>query len=235
MARFFEDGFNVAYLATIWVLVASLWRRQASAEAGERPLAFRFALAFTLLAAGDTFHVGFRVLASAGATSASVAGVPMSLLGLGMMTTAYTVTGFYLVVVDVRRARLGRRDGWFWFMQTMLVVRLVLMALPGNEWEAAVPPWGMGLVRNLPLALAGVPLAALLIREGAADRAWRNIGWAMVVSFACYLPVILFAAKVPALGLLMIPKTIAYVVMGFIARSRFFRAPPAHLEPQPAG
>lgn len=42
----------------------------------------------------------------------------------------------------------------------------------------------------------------------------------MVLSFACYLPVVLFADTVPAVGMLMIPKTCAYVwtvMIGFIA------------------
>ena len=33
----------------------------------------------------------------------------------------------------------------------------------------------------------------------------------MVISFGCYIPVVLFADLVPPVGMLMIPKTCAYV------------------------
>jgi hypothetical protein len=42
----------------------------------------------------------------------------------------------------------------------------------------------------------------------------------IVLSFAFYIPVVIWASAVPLLGLLMIPKTCAYVwtvVIGFLA------------------
>ena len=42
----------------------------------------------------------------------------------------------------------------------------------------------------------------------------------IVLSFGCYLPVVLFAETIPVIGALMIPKTCAYlwaVVIGFRA------------------
>ena len=39
----------------------------------------------------------------------------------------------------------------------------------------------------------------------------------ILVSFAFYLPVILFAHPVPLLGMLMIPKTCAYLVVAWVA------------------
>lgn len=43
------------------------------------------------------------------------------------------------------------------------------------------------------------------------DTAFRWLWLMVVLSFACYLPVVLFADTVPAVGMLMIPKTCAYV------------------------
>jgi hypothetical protein len=39
----------------------------------------------------------------------------------------------------------------------------------------------------------------------------------VVVSYAFYTPVILFAQQFPPIGMLMIPKTIAYVAIAVIA------------------
>ena len=223
-----ENSFNVGYLLTVWILVilmASGWKR---CPAADRPLAGRFLLAFLLLALGDTFHVGARVLVAlvgAGQAVVAINGVRSSLLGLGMLATAYTMTLFYMVLADARVRRAGRgRDAAFWLMQGLLVLRLILMALPGNGWELSAPPYVMGLLRNAPLALAGVLLASLVIREGRRDHdpTWTGIGWAMVASYAFYVPVILFANLVPLLGLLMIPKTVAYLVMGFLALKRYW-------------
>ena len=223
-----ENVFNVAYLTTVWVLVVLMARKMKAVKEAEKPLASRFLLAFALLAFGDSFHVGARVieaLIGPGKAMVMVGGVQASILGLGMLVTAYTMTVFYMALADARRIRGGSKaDAAFGIIEAVLGLRLVIMALPGNAWELAVPPFGMGLLRNAPLALAVILMAILFIVEGRrdGDRAWQGIGWAMVASYAFYTPVILFAAKIPALGLLMIPKTVAYVVMGLIAYRRWW-------------
>lgn len=228
-----ENGFNILYLTTVWILVAFMFTRKNRVESKNQSIADLFALAFLLLASGDTFHVGGRVVtAILGAERAmvSIAGIQSSFIGIGMLATAYTMTVFYMVLAgarSLRRAGKGKPafDGWFWFLQLALGTRLMIMALPGNAWEGSVPPMGMGLARNIPLMLAGFPLALLLIMEGSRerDKAWRGIGLAMLASYAFYTPVILFASRIPLLGLLMIPKTIAYVIMGLIAYRRYWK------------
>lgn len=51
------------------------------------------------------------------------------------------------------------------------------------------------------------------------DAAFCWLWLTVVLSFACYLPVVLFADTVPTVGVLMIPKTCAYVWMGWIGYS----------------
>lgn len=43
------------------------------------------------------------------------------------------------------------------------------------------------------------------------DQPFRFLWLAVVISFACYIPVVLFADTIPPVGMLMIPKTCAYV------------------------
>ena len=45
----------------------------------------------------------------------------------------------------------------------------------------------------------------------------------ILVSYACYLPVILFVQQAPLVGMLMIPKTIAYVAIAIIAYVALYR------------
>jgi hypothetical protein len=49
----------------------------------------------------------------------------------------------------------------------------------------------------------------------------------ILVSYALYIPVILFVQQVPLIGMLMIPKTMAYVAIGFIAYLNLYRTGPA--------
>ena len=49
---------------------------------------------------------------------------------------------------------------------------------------------------------------------------------AIIISFGCYLPVTLFSKTKPKVGLLMIPKTCAYmwiIVMGLRILSRYIK------------
>lgn len=220
-----ESAFNLAYLAAAWTIVALLARNHSRGAEAERPLSWRFLLAFALLAFGDSFHVGARIAAAlAGTERAVVAGVDSSIPGLGTLATAYTVTGFYMAMFDARRIAAGERAGpAFWAMEALLALRLAVMALPGNAWETGSSPFLMGVFRNSFLVLPGVVLAALFIRDGGRRRegAWTGVGWCMLASFACYSAVILLNDVSPGFGMLMIPKTLAYVAMGiFILRRK---------------
>jgi hypothetical protein len=44
----------------------------------------------------------------------------------------------------------------------------------------------------------------------------------ILVSYAMYTPVILFVQQAPLVGMLMIPKTVAYVVIGFLAYASLY-------------
>ena len=68
--------------------------------------------------------------------------------------------------------------------------------------------------------------AALILRDAAAarDRTYQWIGGMILVSYAFYAPVILFVQQVPLIGMLMIPKTLAYVAIAFLAYARYFKS-----------
>lgn len=223
-----EVTFNVAYLVVIWGIVATMWQRRASVASGDRPIARRFMGAFALLALGDTGHVGFRVLAYAlGGLDARpvILGQPVSLVGLGALATAYTVTLFYVLMLDIWRLRSGKRFVAFeYFLLAMAAARLILMAFSQNEWWRIdpIPPWN--LIRNAPLMVMGLGIAYLILRDArqTQDRVFTWIGGLIVVSYACYVPVILFAAQAPLVGMLMIPKTMAYLGVAIIAFRAFY-------------
>lgn len=231
MRMWIEVAFNVTYLVVVWGLVATMWQRRPQVAPADRPLTDRFMAAFALLALGDTGHVGFRVLAYAlgGLTAQpAVLGRPISLVGVGALATAYTVTLFYVLMLDIWRLRTGRRFTAFeYFLLALAAIRLVLMALPQNEWWRVdpVPPWS--LIRNAPLTVMGLGIAYLILRDARRmqDRAFTWIGGLIVVSYACYVPVILFATQAPLVGMLMIPKTLAYLGVAVVAFRAFYVRP----------
>ena len=224
-----EVSFNLVYLVVVWGLVIAMSRRMGAVLPEERRTASLVRWAFAALALGDTGHVGFRVLAYAlGDLEASidVFGQDIGLVGLGALSTAITVTFFYVLMLEAWRLRFGRKYGWFEvFLLASAVVRLLLMMSPANQWNNTVPPQPWSLYRNLPLTILGLGVAYLMLRDArkAQDRAFTWIGIMILVSYACYIPVILFVQQVPAIGMLMIPKTMAYVAIGFIAYSDLYR------------
>jgi len=239
-----EVVFDLTYLAVIWALVAAMMLRLKRLP-GEDLTARRFAAAFGLLALGDTGHVGFRVVAYAVGDAnlgVPVAGGQVTLIGLGALATAITVTLTYLLLLFVWQARFQKPFGWFGgVLIAAAVARLLLFFDPANRWSDAVPPQPWSLYRNLPLMLQGLGVAALFLRDARAarDRPFVQLGVAILVSYAFYIPVVLFVQQVPLLGMLMIPKTLAYLAMAWIGFRALFakpskreeRAAPLHAQP----
>jgi len=219
----FETLFDVIYLLLVWGMVILMTVKMSQVNVADLKTAKWIRLAFILLAAGDTGHVGFRVLAQLTNTldrPVLVFGAPMHLIGLGMMTTAFTVTMFYMVFILAWQSRNNQTGTWFTNLLLVFgVVRIIFMALPANQWGELVPPQPISLYRNLFLVVQGVGLLVLLFTSAARkkDKLFLSIAWMIILSFAFYTPVILFAQKIPMIGLLMIPKTIAYLAVAIIA------------------
>jgi hypothetical protein len=224
-----EISFNILYLAVVWWLVAAMLRRLPQVAAADQKIGRYFIWAFGLLALGDTGHVGFRVLAYAlGGLDATlnIAGLEIGLVGLGALSTAITVTFFYVLLLFIWQERFDRPLGWFgWLLIASAAVRLAVMALPGNQWNSVVPPQPMSLVRNFFLTISGLGVAILILRDAAktGDRVFTWIGISILVSYGFYIPVILFVQTLPLIGMLMIPKTLAYVAIAIIAYRNLFR------------
>jgi hypothetical protein len=231
MRMWVEVSFNVTYLVVVWSLVAAMIRRRTRVAEGSQPVCRLFIWAFALLALGDTGHVGFRVLAYAMDGLGTTVGFldrQVGLVGLGALSTAVTVTFFYVLMLVIWRRRFGKSYGAFGaFLLAAAVARFVIMTFPQNQWNNEVPPQPWGLVRNLPLTILGLGVAYLMLRD-AIDRSDVSFKWIAIMilfSYAMYLPVILFVQEAPMVGMLMIPKTLAYVAVGIIGYRDLFSVP----------
>jgi hypothetical protein len=69
------------------------------------------------------------------------------------------------------------------------------------------------------LVILGVGVLYLYMRDAIKynDPLFRWVGYCIFFSFLFYTPVILLARDIPVIGMLMIPKTIMYVAIQFLA------------------
>ena len=86
----------------------------------------------------------------------------------------------------------------------------------------AVLPLSWGIYRNIPFALLGALIIVLFYKSAReqGDRDFKFMWLTIVLSFGFYIPVVLWADVIPVIGMLMIPKTCAYVwtvLMGYFA------------------
>ena len=218
MQAIFETAFDIVYL----VLVITLGIRMIRGNAGRRQYLL-FGIMAVTLGCGDAFHLIPRAVAlcTTGLENYTAA------LGIGKLITSITMTIFYVLLYGVWRSRyeVTGRTGLTAAVWVLALVRIALCLMPQNAWTSAAAPLSWGIYRNIPFAILGGVIVVLFYRSARErqDRAFRHLWLTVVLSFACYIPVVLFADAVLAVGMLMIPKTCAYVwtvLIGFNAMKK---------------
>ena len=206
MQAIMETGFDIVYLATVLTLGIKMLR-----QCGDRAQFRLFGAMAVVLGAGDAFHLVPRALAlcTTGLENYTLA------LGAGKWITSITMTVFYILLYYVWRLRYqvqGRR-GITALVWVLAALRVGLCMMPQNRWLSADAPLSWGIWRNLPFAALGLVVIVLFFRSAKEhdDKAFRWMWLTIVLSFGFYIPVVLWADTVPVIGMLMIPKTCAYV------------------------
>ena len=137
------------------------------------------------------------------------------------------MTVFYVLLYYVWRQRyhISGQGSLTAAVYGLAGVRIALCMMPQNQWLSAEAPLFWGICRNIPFALLGLLIIVLFYRGAREheDRAFRWMWLTIVLSFGFYIPVVLWADAVPMIGMLMIPKTCAYVwtvLIGYFAMRR---------------
>ena len=215
MQAIVETLFDAVYLISVITIGVLMIRR--SNGSGQFRL---FGWMAVILGAGDSFHQIPRALAlcTTGLENYTVA------LGMGKWITSVTMTVFYVLLYYVWRQRYGvKGKNWLTTAVYLLsAVRIVLCMMPQNHWLSAEAPLSWGIYRNIPFALLGLVVIVLfyISAKEHKDSAFRWMWLTIVLSFGFYIPVVLWADAVPMIGMLMIPKTCAYVwtvLIGYFA------------------
>ena len=128
-----------------------------------------------------------------------------------IMETAFDVV--YLCTVITLGMTMVRKGKTTNTIYALAIVRIVLCLLPQNEWLNYNAPVSWGVYRNIPFAIMGLMIIYLFYKEAKAhqDSTFKWMWLAIVLSFAFYIPVVLWATTFRLIGMLMIPKTLAYV------------------------
>ena len=136
-------------------------------------------------------------------------------LGIGLQVSSITMTVFYIILMYIWKFTFPELEipviikAVIWISA---VVRIVICMFPQNNWCTDEGNMKLSIIRNAVFAVTGIGVIILYLTSG------NTYGYhmtrmvaAIIISFGGYLPVTLFSKTKPKVGLLMIPKTCAYM------------------------
>ena len=201
--KYGESAFDVIYLIfALTAGIAILCRRR------DR-IGKLMGFAVLILGCGDAFHLVPRVL------NYFVDADFTAWLGVGKLITSVTMTVFYVLLYRLWIRVYGEPERkWLSIaMYALAAIRIVLCLLPQNGWLENDSSVLWGTLRNIPLVAHGVIVICLFFRNRKQVRTLRFVWLLITLSFLFYIPVAVAAALVPMLGMLMLPKTVCYMIL----------------------
>ena len=201
--KYGESIFDVLYL--LFAISAGIYMTvKARTKVGKG-----MGIAALLLGTGDAFHLIPRVLNYFIESDFALA------LGVGKLVTSITMTAFYVVLYYVWILRYKEKYSVTLSLVVTIsaFVRIVLCAFPQNGWFDNGGDLLWSILRNVPFVVLGATVCYLFFTKRKEDRGLYPVWICILLSFAFYLPVAIGASYVPLLGMLMLPKTVCYVVM----------------------
>lgn len=176
---------------------------------GESFFSWMAALAF-LLGGGDAFHLVPRIILALRGPSKRLT----FFLDLGLLISSITMTLYYLLLLGVWSSSHPGADLPLSILVIAIVfasLRILVCLFPQNHWFSG-GNMAFSLTRNLLFLGLGIDLIVLFFLAPT-SYPWWLMSLFMILSFLFYFPVTLLAKKHPKVGMLMIPKTLAYIGM----------------------
>ena len=207
-----EAIFDTAYL--LFDLIAGF---VFLAQAQGRTLFVLYGILTLTLCGGDAFHLVPRMIRAFRGSSDKI----KRQLGIGLQVSSITMTVFYIILLFIWKFTFPELtapvavEAMIWISA---VIRIVVCFLPQNNWCSDEGNLKLSILRNAVFAVTGIGVIILYAISGNANgyHMTRMVA-AILISFGCYLPVTILSKTKPKVGLLMIPKTCAYmwvIVMG---------------------
>ena len=203
--KYGESAFDVFYLVCA-IIIGILILKKAKDKTGGM-----MGLAVLILGCGDAFHLIPRVLnyfSDADFTAA---------LGIGKLVTSLTMTVFYILMYRIWLSYYKEPENtrMTCAVCVLALLRLILCLFPQNGWLTNESGMLWGCIRNIPFVILGILIIVLYFRNRKKDLTFSRIWLYVLLSFAFYIPVAVFAGALPMLGMLMLPKTICYLFIIF--------------------
>lgn len=177
------------------------------------PLFLLYGVLTWTLCFGDAFHLVPRVLRAVKGSNEKIE----RQLGIGLQISSITMTVFYILLLYIWKQTFYEMTAPIMLEILIWVsaaVRIVVCMLPQNNWCGEEGNCKLSVIRNAVFAVTGICVIVLYVMSGNTyGYHMTRMAAAIVVSFGCYLPVTLLSKKMPKIGMLMIPKTCAYIWM----------------------
>lgn len=177
------------------------------------PLFLLYGVLTWTLCFGDAFHLVPRVLRAVKGSNEKIE----RQLGIGLQISSITMTIFYILLLYIWKQTFCEMTAPVMLEILIWVsaaVRIAVCMLPQNNWCGKEGNRKLSVIRNAVFAVTGICVIVLYVMSGNTyGYHMTRMAAAIVVSFGCYLPVTLLSKKMPKIGMLMIPKTCAYVWM----------------------
>jgi len=201
--KYGESSFDILYL--LFAVISGIIILLRARERSERYMG----LAALILGCGDAFHLVPRVLnyfVEADFTAA---------LGIGKLITSITMMVFYVLLYYLWQEYFYDDAG---SKMTMMIwglaaIRCVLCLFPQNGWLTNSSDVTWAIIRNVPFVILGALICYLYFRKKYWNDLFRLMWIYILLSFLFYIPVAVGAGIVPMLGMLMLPKTVCYILM----------------------
>lgn len=203
--KYGESLFDILYLVftiTVGIIILIKARNKTEKMMGISTL---------ILGCGDAFHLVPRVLNYFIESDFNAA------LGIGKLVTSITMTVFYVILwfIGLSVYGLNSERSFSPAVISLAVIRIALCLLPQNGWIENSSDTVWGIIRNIPFVALGAVVIILFFRHRKEVGRFRLIWLWITLSFAFYIPVAVFAGIIPILGMLMLPKTICYIIIVF--------------------
>lgn len=166
-------------------------------------------LSILILGCGDAFHLIPRILN--GFTNKNLD----AYLGIGKLVTSITMTIFYIFMYYIYLLIYKEKENKN--LTTIIIIlsfiRIILCLFPQNDWLTNNSPLIWGIIRNIPFIILGIVLIILFFNKRKENSTLKPIWLYMTLSFMFYIPVVIGTKSIPILGMLMLPKTICYILI----------------------
>lgn len=199
---YLESLFNILYLSTAVFLGI---RMLLSGVSAQRTL---FGIMALILVCGDACHLIPRIAAGFSSDRRRF----VRSLGFGKMITSVSMTLFYVILWHIGVTAFSLTGIWHWTLAvySLAALRIIISVLPQNRWSSDSSPVSWAVYRNIPFLMLG-GMACILFFLYRATAGFEHMWLAILLSFAFYLPVVIWSKKYTPIGMLMLPKSCIYI------------------------